>query len=425
MRFEKKIYNNAFWMMSEKIISIFGLLFVTSYVAKYVGPTTFGQISLAIAIFQVVQIIAQMGGDNLIFKRLSRKIDSGITLMKASGMLRSFSYIFLSLFIITYFYLFVNGDSYIYITAVCLAYFFSTIDVYLIYNNATLTSKINTISNVIGLSIGLLIRYLIAYFKLEPYYLVIPIIITTLIPFLLRFIIFKVNINKLAYQKRNIDKNKIKKYSSYMIYAGIGIVASSISVAIYSRINQFMLGAIDGISSVGIYSVAITLGTSWVFISQSLISSFFSKIYSERDDDSALYLAAKLNRIIFIISVLFILVIILFGHSILTLLYGDEYLDAYIPMILISFVALLSSLGTISYRYIVRFSGYYFLSKKMFSLLLFSLPLSYFFIINYGTIGAAVSSIIIEFLSLTLFNYLFRNGVVFKMHKISIFRGGK
>lgn len=49
-------------MMSEKIISIFGLFFVTSFVAKYVGPTTFGQISLAIALFQVVQIIAQMGG---------------------------------------------------------------------------------------------------------------------------------------------------------------------------------------------------------------------------------------------------------------------------------------------------------------------------------------------------------------------------
>ncbi len=33
-----KIALNAVWMMSEKIISIFGLIFVTSSVAKYVGP---------------------------------------------------------------------------------------------------------------------------------------------------------------------------------------------------------------------------------------------------------------------------------------------------------------------------------------------------------------------------------------------------
>ncbi len=95
MKFENKIYSNAFWMMSEKIITIFGLLFVTSFVAKYVGPMTFGQISLSIAIFQIVQVIAQMGGDNIIFKRVSKKEHSGVILMQASTLLRGelFTYI--------------------------------------------------------------------------------------------------------------------------------------------------------------------------------------------------------------------------------------------------------------------------------------------------------------------------------------------
>lgn len=65
-----KIALNAVWMMSEKIISIFGLIFVTSSVAKYVGPNLFGQIALSLSIFQIVQIIAQMGGGTIIFKRL-------------------------------------------------------------------------------------------------------------------------------------------------------------------------------------------------------------------------------------------------------------------------------------------------------------------------------------------------------------------
>ncbi|HCB3227166.1 TPA: polysaccharide biosynthesis protein, partial [Escherichia coli] len=30
--------------------------------------------------------------------------------------------------------------------------------------------------------------------------------------------------------------------------------------------------------------------------------------------------------------------------------------------------------------------------------------------------GAAISTIITEFLSLTLMNYLFRNGIIFKLH---------
>lgn len=60
-------------MMSEKVISIFGLIFVTAYVAKYVGPGVFGQISFSMSVFQITQIIAQLGSSVIIFKRISKK----------------------------------------------------------------------------------------------------------------------------------------------------------------------------------------------------------------------------------------------------------------------------------------------------------------------------------------------------------------
>ncbi|WP_310796282.1 MULTISPECIES: oligosaccharide flippase family protein [Klebsiella] len=84
----KKIISNSIWMMSEKIISIFGLIFVTSFVAKYVGPTIFGDIALAMSIFQLVQIISQLGSDVLIFKRISRKVSSGVNLINVTLPLR-------------------------------------------------------------------------------------------------------------------------------------------------------------------------------------------------------------------------------------------------------------------------------------------------------------------------------------------------
>jgi O-antigen/teichoic acid export membrane protein len=73
----KAIYNSI-WMMSEKIISIFGLVFVTSYVAKYVGPTIFGEIMYATTIFQIAQVASQLGSDVIIFKRISRNQRSGL-----------------------------------------------------------------------------------------------------------------------------------------------------------------------------------------------------------------------------------------------------------------------------------------------------------------------------------------------------------
>lgn len=39
-----KVLSNSIWMILEKVISIFGLIFVTSYVAKYIGPANYGNI---------------------------------------------------------------------------------------------------------------------------------------------------------------------------------------------------------------------------------------------------------------------------------------------------------------------------------------------------------------------------------------------
>lgn len=98
-----KIALNAVWMMSEKIISIFGLIFVTSSVAKYVGPNLFGQIALSLSIFQIVQIIAQMGGGTIIFKRLSKNINSGILLLNSTLYMRVLLYFIISFPVLVYY----------------------------------------------------------------------------------------------------------------------------------------------------------------------------------------------------------------------------------------------------------------------------------------------------------------------------------
>lgn len=423
--FKKKIYGNAAWMMSEKIISIFGLFFVTSFVAKYVGPNVFGQIALGMAIFQVVQVVAQMGGDNIIFKRISENEISGVNLMLSSTLLRFMLYIIISLPVIIYFYFFVGGDAFYYTLAISASCLISAIDVLTIYNNATLKSKFNTIANVVGLIVGLSSRYLIAYLEIDPLFLILPIILTTLIPLCIRVYFFKVNfVKKVDTQKISFRYDSVvRKYSKYMLLAGSGVVVSSISVAIYGRMNQFILSGIEGNATLGIYSVSLTLATSWLFVSQALITSFYTSIYSEKNELNAIYKTADLNRLIFFISLFFIIGMAVFGKFILEYLYGVEYISGYEPMLILSLSAILSALGTVSYRFIIKFSGYSYLSKKMLIMCILSFPLSYVFIGLFGMNGAAWCSVLIELMSLTVMNYIFKKGIVLKLHKISFIKG--
>ena len=65
-----KIVSNSLWMMLEKVISIFGLIFVTSYVAKYIGPTNFGKIALATTVFTFVQTLTWFGNQEILFGKI-------------------------------------------------------------------------------------------------------------------------------------------------------------------------------------------------------------------------------------------------------------------------------------------------------------------------------------------------------------------
>ncbi|MCT8206960.1 oligosaccharide flippase family protein [Proteus mirabilis] len=407
----KQILHNAIWMMSEKAVSIIGLFLVTSYVARYVGPETFGIIALATAIFQVVQIIAQLGNDNIIFKRVSKNKQSGIKLIKSTFFIRTFIYITITIPLLIYFYSYKDNFTFLFSLAISIACYFSSIDVYSIYNNAILKSKKNTISNIVGLSLGLSLQFIIAHNKYNPIYLSIPIIITTFIPFLVRFISF----HKMKIVKQTTVNKKIK-YNRYILSSGLSIVFSSLSIAIYTRINQFMISYLDGEYSLGIYSVAIILSSSWAFVLTSLISSTLPSIFGEKDDNRAIKIGIKLNIIIIVISLFVLSFILLFGEFFINLLFGEKYIPAYSLLKILCISTMFANLGTLSARFIIRSSGYSFLSKKMFIMVLLSIPISYYLIKSYGLIGAAYSVLIIEFLSLTLMNYFFKNKIIWKLH---------
>jgi O-antigen/teichoic acid export membrane protein len=71
-KIKSKVFTNALWMMSEKLISIFGLIFVTSFVAQYIGPENFGKLTFASSIFAIIQTIAMLGSENIIFQKTAK-----------------------------------------------------------------------------------------------------------------------------------------------------------------------------------------------------------------------------------------------------------------------------------------------------------------------------------------------------------------
>lgn len=411
----RKIISNSLWMMAEKIISMFGLLFIASYVAKYVGPSVFGDIAMSMSIFQLIQIVSQLGSDVLIFKRISKNPISGVGLINATLPIRAILYVLISLPVLGYSYTAYSQTTLFFIVAAFISCFLQALDIYSIYYNAILKSQINTLINLLGLSISLIVRWYIAFAAMNPLWLSVPMIITPLIPLLIRFIIFK---NSTSSPEITI-RNKIR-YTKYLLNAGSSFVMSSISVAIYTRLSTLMLGALISSAAAGIYSVAATLATSWSFILSAIITSSLPGIFSEKSDEVAMKKTASLNRVTLTISLPVLAGIFLLGKYFINYFYGSDYQDAVVPFIILSFATAIAALGTISARFIAKYSGYTFLSKKMLFVTLVSFVLNFFFIHYYGLSGAAIATLLTELFSLTLFNYLFRDKLILKLHFYTI-----
>lgn len=409
------VLKNSFWMMSEKIVSIFGLIFVTSFVAKYIGPVNFGKLTYAASIFAIVRSVAMLGTDDVIFQRISKNIKLGEKIIHATKKTRELIFFVSSFILICYVYILSDNLTFIFSLSSCLAVYFLTKDVYSIYFNAILKSKVNTICNVSGVIISLLFRYLIAYLKLPPEYLCLPVVLVTLVPFLLRSFFYQ-KFRVLNFEEVNRNKFYVRKA---MISIGSKLVFYTLSVEIFTKISQIFLGY-HSKYELGIYTVAATLGTSFHFVLNALISSFMTQVYKESDINQSRKMIAKIISIIIIISLCCLVFFAVFGDFIINQLYGDKFSEANTVLIPMVFICLFSGLSTVSERYIMNFNGYSYLQKKTNILMVFNIFLSFFMIKYFGLSGAVYSLLITEVFSTTLFNYFFRSGELLRVH-LSIF----
>lgn len=403
---------NSIWMMSEKLIAIFGLIFVTSFVAKYIGPENFGKLTFVGSIFAILQTLSLMGTENIIFQKTAKNRKIGENIIYASKRLRDYIYGSLSIITLGGLYFYTDRLTFIFGISTCIAIYFAVHDVYSIYFNAILESKINAYCNITALIISLSVRYLVVLFQLPIETLGIPIILLTLIPFLLR---------KYLYTKKKLSVGimlpyAIKRYRQYTFAVGQKLLLYSLSVAIFTKTAQLFLG-LESQFDLGIYTVAMTLGNSFYFVLLAIISSYFTGIYQEESLEKSQNNVAQLYMVVVVISLFVTLGLYLFGPWVVSVLYGVEFIRVTEILWLAGLVTLFSGLSTIAEKYLIKFNAYEYLKRKTFILVFFNVILTFLMVKLYGLYGGIYAILTTEILSVTLFNYFFRNGLIWDTQK--------
>jgi O-antigen/teichoic acid export membrane protein len=183
------------------------------------------------------------------------------------------------------------------------------------------------------------------------------------------------------------------------------IMLTTLSAILYTRIDQFMIHSMLSNSELGIYSAAIRLTESWLFIPMIIQSTFFPLIISAKEEGIEIY-----NRRLLILTGLtgvfsvLVGVIVSFGSDyIMVLLYGEAYSSGGSILSIKIWESVLASVATVSSVWAIIENLQRALVKILLLGLVTNAILNYFMIPYWGGDGAAYASLISGFATLAVF----------------------
>lgn len=163
-----------------------------------------------------------------------------------------------------------------------------------------------------------------------------------------------------------------------------------------------MLGLLSGAESVGIYSPASKLSSLIYFVTSifsTVLSPLIASAYNNADFTKIRNITQYVTRRSFVLSIIILVFFVNFGEMILSF-YGENFVVAYIPLLIISLGHLTRSISiSEDFMFMSNLQGYSM--KICFFAFILNIFLNYYLIIYYGVVGASIAT----FISLLIINF--------------------
>ena len=406
MKIINKIFNklnisnvtkNVSWILIQNIYTMLIGLILTGIVARHYGTEGYGIINLALSFVSLFSFIAVFGTNHIIVNDLTeKKYEKGLVL--GSNLFVRITLSVIALIISQLFSIFLYDGN---INIIILIFNINTIlcssDVIVYYAQSKIQNKYISISKIISTTVFSVMKIIVIIFDFNVTIYALTYLVETIVYSILLYFSYK------KIKDDNIIKWSIdKKYIFNLLQKSKYYALSALMVTIYLKIDQVMLGTIfSDKSQVGIYSAAVRIAEIWTFVPLSVITSYKPIIIKNKGENIDFYNISlqKLYNIISVICFVFTIGICLFGKLGIFILYGSNYLSAYIPLIILVFGIWIGTLGNIHYIWMTCENKEKYSLIYSFNGCITNIILNIILIPKYGIIGAAIATLISQVFS--------------------------
>lgn len=174
------------------------------------------------------------------------------------------------------------------------------------------------------------------------------------------------------------------------------LILSGLTIMIYMRIDQIMLGQMISDRAVGVYSAATRISEAWYFIPMTLASSVAPSIFAAKETNEALYYKriGQLLRLLALISYVVAIPMTFLSGTVITMLFGNDYAAAGPILAIHIWASVFVFMGVATSSWFVAEDLTHLSLSRTLAGAITNVVLNLFLIPAYAGVGAAIATVI-------------------------------
>jgi len=364
---------------------------VSIYVVRYLGPHNYGLLSYAVSFVSIFAFIVSLGIDQILYRELVNHPEKERELLGSALLLKLVGGVAASvLTIATAAFFRPDGANLLLIWIISLTFLFHPWQIIAYAYQARVLSKYPSLI-VLAVSIVLAgCKLLVIQFDKGILYFGMVLLLEAVL-----YAVFYV-LGYLRHFGNPFGWRVSWPLTRSIFKDSLPLLFSSVTILIYSRIDQVMIAHYLEISAVGIYDAAVRLSDVWYILPNILIATLFPAILNARKVSVQLYVKRmrRLAALLFVLSALVAIPTTFIAAPLVNLLYGDAYLGSVGVLQIYIWSTIGFALGALTNAYLIaenRTRLYLLVSAGT---MLLNVALNIVLIPAMGIYGAAIATLI-------------------------------
>lgn len=392
----KRILGNSGWLAADSVLRMLLGVLVGAWVARYLGPTQFGQLAFAIAFVALFQAAGKLGLNQIVVRDIARDEDAAGSILGTALRLRLVAGFVCWAAAIGAMALLRPGDTtaLVLVAIVAGTVLFQSAETVDLWFQSQTQSKRTVIAKMAAVLTANLIR--VALILLEA-----PLVAFAAV-MLVEWMLIALGL-VVAYKRypAPTDWSWATARVRELLTESWPFLLSGIAIMIYMRIDQIMLRSMIGVHEVGIYSAAVRLSAPWYFIPTAICISAAPAIARKKARSEKEYMAAlrKLFSLMWWASLPLCALVALVSGPVIYLLFGSAYAASAAVLAVHIFSNVPVALGVAQTQWIANEQRSRFALYRTLLGCVCNVVLNLILIPAYGAMGAAIATVLSQFIA--------------------------